>query len=122
MQEVESLVKTTLAEIEKMFSSRSVVGEPMTVEGNIIIPLVSMGFGFGVGGGSGGRKDKSEGTGAVTGAAGGIKPIGAIVVNKDGVQIAQIKGTIGTLADRITDIGAKVIEKRGEKKREKKEE
>lgn len=53
MEHVESLLKTTLAEIERLLSSRTVVGEPMTVEGNTIIPLVAVGFGFGAGGGRG---------------------------------------------------------------------
>lgn len=123
MEDMESLVKTTLAELEKLFSTKSVVGEAMVVEGNTIVPLVSIGFGFAVGGGTGkGAKDKGEGSGALTGAAGGIKPIGAIVVDKDGVRIMQIKGTMASLADRVADIGTKVLDKREEKKQSKKEE
>ena len=33
MEVVENLVKTTLGEIEKVLSTRTVVGEPITVEG-----------------------------------------------------------------------------------------
>ena len=42
MSEVEQLIKTTLSEIERILSTKSVVGEPMTVEGNTIIPLVAI--------------------------------------------------------------------------------
>ncbi len=34
-----------------MLNTKTVVGEPITVEGNILIPLISVGFGFGVGAG-----------------------------------------------------------------------
>ena len=119
MEEVENLVKTTLGEIEKLLTTKSVVGEPMTVEGNTIIPLVSLGFAFGGGGGSGkAQKEKGEGVGAGTGGGGGIKPVGVIVVNKAGVRIEPIKGTAASMADKIAEIVERVIEKRGEKKRE----
>jgi len=56
MADVEQLVKMTLGEIERLLSTKAVVGEPIVVEGNTIIPLVSIGFGFGGGGGTGGAR------------------------------------------------------------------
>ena len=121
MEEVQNLVKISLGEIEKILSTKSVVGEPMTVEDNTIIPLVSIGFAFGAGGGSGkGRKEQGEGTGGGTGGGGGIRPVGVIVVNKEGVRIEPIKRGIAPVAERIADIVARVMEKRGEKKKEEK--
>jgi len=122
MADVEQLIKTTLTEIERILSTKSVVGEPMTVEGNTIIPLVSVGFGFGGGGGTGGQKDKGEGTGSGTGGGGGVKPLGIIVINRDGVRIEPIKGAGASFVSGIGDAVSKVMEKRAEKKEEKKEE
>lgn len=122
MSEVEQLIKTTLNEIERILSTKSVVGEPMTVEGNTIIPLVAIGFGFGGGGGSGGPKDKAEGSGAGTGGGGGIKPIGVIVVNEEGVRVEPIRGKAAGLVESVTEGITKIVEKRREKKDEKKEE
>ena len=63
MAEVESVVRTTLEEIEKVLSTKTVVGEPITIEGNTLIPLISIGFGFGAGAGTGkGEKQKGEGS------------------------------------------------------------
>jgi uncharacterized spore protein YtfJ len=123
MEEVENLIKVCLGEIERMLTTKTVVGEPMTVEGNTLIPLVSIGFAFGGGGGSGkGPKETGEGTGGGTGGCGGIKPVGVIVVNKEGVRIEPIKGTAVSLAEKIADTVDKVMEKRAEaKKAEKKE-
>ena len=123
MGEVESLIKTSLAEIERILTTKTVVGDPMTVEGNTLIPLVSIGFGFGGGGGRGtGPKEKGEGTGGGTGGGGGIKPIGVIIINKDGVKIEPIRGTAASFVERISDVVSKVMEKRGEKKKEEKAE
>jgi len=123
MEEVQNLIKTSLAEIERILTTKTVVGEPMTVEGNTLIPLVSIGFGFGGGGGTGrGPKEKGEGVGGGTGGGGGIKPVAVIVVNKEGVRIEPIKGTAASLAEKVADVVGKVMEKRGEKKREEKRE
>ena len=123
MEEVQNLVKVSLGEIERILSTKSVVGEPMTVEDNTIIPLVSIGFAFGAGGGSGkGRKEQGEGTGGGTGGGGGIKPVAVIVVNKEGVRIEPMKGAVASIGERVADIVAKVMERRGEKKQEQKKE
>ena len=122
MTEVENLIKTTLSEIERILSTRSVVGEPITMEGNTIIPLVSIGFGFGGGGGSGkGDKDTGEGTGTGTGGGGGVKPVGVIIINKDGVRVESIKGGATTFVESVANIVGKAVEKRGAKKEEKQE-
>ena len=125
MAEVESVVKTTLEEIEKVLSTKTVVGEPMTIEGNTLIPLISIGFGFGAGVGSGkGDKQKGEGTGAGTGGGAGVKPVAVIVINKEGVKIEPIMGSMATAIERVGEAVPKAIEKwweRREGKEEKKE-
>ena len=124
MEQVERLIKTTVDEIEKALSTKTVIGEPITIEGNTIIPFVSIGFGFGAGGGSGkgmAQKDRGEGEGIGGGAGGGagVKPLGIIVVNKDGVRIEQLKGAMASTAEKVADVVATVMEKRDEKKQKK---
>ena len=60
---VESLTKTTIEEIEKVLTTRTVVGEPITIEGITLIPLIAAGFAFGAGGGSGKGEAKQKGEG-----------------------------------------------------------
>ena len=62
MEHVESLLKATLTKLERLLSTRTVVGEPIVVEGSTLIPLVAVGFGFGAGGGSG-KGAKKDGRG-----------------------------------------------------------
>jgi len=117
MEDVESLVKTTLGEIEKVLSTKTVVGEPMTIEGNTLIPLISVGFGFGAGGGSGMgmAKQKGEGAGAGTGGGAGVKPVAVIIINKDGVRVEPIMGSMATAIERIGEAVPKSLEKLMEK-------
>ena len=122
MEDVERMFKSATEEIERMLSTKRVVGEPITVEGNTLIPLVSVGFGFGAGGGSGmcpAKADKGDGHGGGTGGGGGIKPIAVIIVNKDGVRLESIKGAAGSLLEKVAETIGKVAQKRGEESSEK---
>lgn len=124
MDDIEKLIKTTLGEIEKVLDAKTVVGEPITIEGTTLIPLMSVGFGFAAGGGAGKgeTKETAEGGGSGSGGGGGVKPIAVIVIDKDGVRIEPIKGGMATaiekLSETIPDIAAKLTEKWGERKKE----
>ena len=124
MEDVEKLIKTTLGEVEKVLNTKTVVGEPITIEGTTLIPLISVGFGFGAGGGSGkgDAKQSGEGAGSGTGGGAGVKPIAMIIVDKDGVRIEPIKGGMATaiekLGETIPAAMGKLTEKWGERKKE----
>lgn len=128
MEEVDGLVKTTLQEIEKVLSTRTVVGEPITIEGATLVPLISVGFGFGAGGGSakGEAKQKGEGVGGGTGGGAWVRPIAVVIVDKQGVRIEPIKGGWSTAIEKIGETVPQMIEKsvekfmerRGERKKE----
>ena len=51
MKDIDDLFGKAIGEIERMLNTETVVREPITVEGNTLIPLISVGFGFGVGAG-----------------------------------------------------------------------
>ncbi len=117
MEDVEKIFKSAIEEIERMLNTKRVVGEPITVDGNTLIPLVSVGFGFGAGGGSGMcpvKADKGEGHAGGTGGGGGIKPIAVIIINKDGVRLESIKGAAGSLLEKVAETIGKVAHNRGE--------
>ena len=124
MDDVEKLVKTTLGEIEKVLDAKTVVGEPIIIEGTTLIPLMSVGFGFAAGGGAGKgeAKEAPEGGGSGSGGGAGVRPIAIIVIDKEGVRIEPIKGGMATaiekLSETIPDIAAKITEKWGEPKKE----
>ena len=124
MEIVESLVKTTLEEIEKVLTTRTVVGEPITIDDKTLVPLISVGFGFGAGGGSGKgeAKQKGEGTGGGTGGGAWVKPIAVIIIDKEGVRIEPIMGGIATTIERLGEAIPNLLEKSMEKWWERKKE
>lgn len=111
MKDVDKLFGTAVNEIERMLNTKTVVGEPIKVEGNTIIPLVSVGFGFGVGGGEGTEPKKGSGTGGGTGGGGGVKPVALIIINKDGVRVESIKGGAASAMEKIAETVAKATGK-----------
>ena len=107
MKDVEKLFGTAVNEIERMLNTKTVVGDPITIEGNTLIPLISVGFGFGVGGGEGTDPGKGSGTGGGTGGGGGVKPVALIIINKDGVRVEPIKGGAASAFEKIAETVAK---------------
>ena len=113
MDIVANLVKTTLEEVEKVLTTRTVVGEPITVEGRTIIPLISIGFGFGAGGGSGKSeaKQKGEGEGGGTGGGAWVRPIAVIIIDKDGVRVEPVNRGLSAAIEKVGDTMPRLMEK-----------
>ncbi len=107
MKDIDNLFGKAIGEIERMLSTKTVVGDLITVEGNNLIPLVSVGFGFGVGAGEGTDPKKGAGSGGGTGGGGGIKPVALVIVNKEGVRVEPIKGAAASLLEKVADVAAK---------------
>ena len=107
MKDIESLFGKAVGEIERILSTKTVVGDPIVVDGNTLIPLISVGFGFGGGGGEGNDPKKGAGTGSGTGGGGGVKPVALVIVNKEGVRVEAVKGAAASLVDKIADVAGK---------------
>ena len=113
MKDIEGLFGKAIGEIERMLSTKTVVGEPITVEGHTLIPLVSVGFGFGVGGGEGNDPKKGAGTGGGTAGGGGVKPVALVIVGKDGVRLESLKGGAASLVEKVVEAAGKFAPARG---------
>lgn len=103
MEDIEKLFDKAVGEIERILNTKTVVGDPITVEGNTLIPLVSVGFGFGVGGGQGTEPKKGSGHGGGTGGGGGVKPVALIVINDDGVRLEPIKSGTASVLEKVAE-------------------
>jgi len=124
MEIVESLTKTTLEEIEKVLTTRTVVGEPITIGDRILIPLISVGFGFGAGGGSGRgeAKQKGEGAGGGTGGGAWVRPCAVVIIEKEGVRVELVRGGLSSAIQSMGESVPKMVEKVAEKWTERKKE
>lgn len=103
MEDIENLFDKAVAEIERMLNTKTVVGEPITIENSTLIPLVNVGFGFGVGAGRCTEAEKCGGHGGGTGGGGGVKPVALIVVNQDGVRVEPIKSGTASVLEKIAE-------------------
>jgi uncharacterized spore protein YtfJ len=103
MEDIGNLFDKAVGEIERMLNTKTVVGEPITIEGNTLIPLVSVGFGFGVGGGQGTEPQKGSGKGGGTGGGGGVKPVALIIINADGVRVEPIKSGTASVLEKVAE-------------------
>lgn len=103
MDDVDKLLKGTVAELEKLLNARNVLGDPIDREGVTVVPIVSYGFGFGSGGG--------EGDKAGAGAGGGIKPVGAIIIDEAGARVEGIHGATTETIGAIARAAEKAIDK-----------
>ena len=107
--EVESMFKTAVEEIERMLNTKSVIGEPITVEGFTLIPMVALGFGFGAGGGEGsggsgkGEAAEGEGKGGGTGGGGGVRPVAIAVIGNGQVNIVPIGSGATSVMEKIVE-------------------
>ncbi len=108
MENIDKLFDKAVTEIERMLNTKTVVGEPIQLEGTTLIPLVSVGFGFGVGGGKGSEPEKGSGQGGGTGGGGGVKPVAMVIVDADGVRVEPIKSGTASVLEKVVDSVSKV--------------
>jgi sporulation protein YtfJ len=103
---VEEMIKTITEEIAEMISTKTVVGEHITIEGRTIIPVTKVSFGFGSGGGEGKKNGKDEGTGAGGGGGAVITPVAFLVMTQDDIKLLTIKdkGALAQLTDVLPDM------------------
>lgn len=114
LEDVETLLKTSADELEKMLSSKTVMGEAATVGDVTIVPLLSAGFWFGAGGlvGKGGETSKAEdeGSGGGTGGAGDVKAVAMLIFDKNGVRVEAMKGSLAQMTEQVREVVPKVEE------------
>ncbi len=122
---VEQIIKEVAGELERIVSTKTVVGESVTAAGKTIIPVTKVTFGFGSGGGEGTENGGKGGSGGGGGAGAKIEPIAFIVISEEDVRLLTISGktdmgkiieAVPELIDSIKSIKSKMSKK--EKKNE----
>ncbi len=105
MEGLAEILKTITGEMQKSLSARTVVGDPISIEGKTVIPLVSVGMGFGAGTGTG---KGQEGVGSGGGGGLGMKPVAVIIADLQGVRVERLKeakqSLVGQLAEALPRI------------------
>ena len=99
----QGVMEALLGGMDKVLSTKTVVGEATTVGDTIILPLVDVSFGVGAGAGVNNTKATSSGAGGM----GGKMTPSAVLVIKDGsVKLVNIKNqdAVTKVLDMIPDI------------------
>ena len=112
MEQPDNMLKTALEEIDRLLTTKTVVGEPIKIGENTIVPLVAVGFGFGGGGGAGEdpKHPGSKGAGSGAGGGAGIRPIALVVIDKDGkIRVEPVRAS-ASIVEKVGDAVVKAVE------------
>ena len=109
---VEETIKEIAGELERIASTKTVVGDPITAADKTIIPISKISMGFGAGGGEG-KREKESGYGGGGGAGAKIEPIAFIVVSKEDTRIFRVseKSDVGKFLEAVPEIVPEIMEK-----------
>jgi len=88
---VEELMKEVVEQLEKLITTRTIVGEPITMAGKTVIPISKVSFGFGSAGGEG-KRDEESGFGGGGGGGAKIEPVTFLVISEDEVKLLSATG------------------------------
>jgi uncharacterized spore protein YtfJ len=101
MEELNSILRTITAEMQKSLSAKTVIGEPITVEGKTVVPLVSIGMGFGAGAGLAKNQSTPGGGG---GGGMGMKPVAVIIIDEQGVRVDSLMPSKLSLLEQLAEV------------------
>ena len=98
--------------MDQVVSSKTVVGEPITIDDTVIVPLVDVSFALGVGASTGDKKDKGSG-----GLGGKIAPTAVLVIKDNTTRLVNIKNqdTMTKLLDMVPDLLDRLKERKEDK-------
>lgn len=94
--------------MDGFLSAKTVVGEPITVNDTIILPLVDVSFGVAAGAGNNDNKNKAAG-----GLGGKMSPSAVLVIHDGITRLVNVKNqdTVSKIIDMVPDIIEKITGK-----------
>jgi sporulation protein YtfJ len=114
---VEELMQEVVEQLEKLVTTRTIVGEPITVAGKTVIPISKVSFGFGSAGGEGKHGEES----GFGGGGAKIEPVAFLLVSEDEVKLLPATGKgidIGKIVEAVPEVVDKIKSMRGKREKE----
>ena len=104
-------IDSLLQRMNGYLSTKTVVGEPITVKDTVIVPLADVQFGIGAGAFA--KPDRTNGAGGVTGK---MSPSAVLVIQNGNARVINIKNqdSVSRLLDMVPDIVNKFTAKNEE--------
>lgn len=113
-------ISATATELERFLTTKTVIGEPMTIGEVTLVPIQAASFGFGGGVSEGGHEEKKgiSANGVGRGAGAWLRPVAVLVIRGSEVEMIPFakQGGLVNLANAIPDIIAKLQEAKAAKK------
>lgn len=112
----EEMIRIAVSELERLISTKNVVGEPVAMGDRVMIPISGYGFGFGGASGkgtAGETQTTAGGEGSGVGAAAGVTPIAVVVLDgtvcgPTGVQVHLLKKK-SELAEVVSTLSSSLV-------------
>lgn len=106
----ESTVSSLFQGMDHFISSKTVVGDAITVGDTIILPLVDVTFGVGAGAGSDEKKNRGAG-----GLGGKISPSAVLVIKDGSIRLVNVKNqdAVTKILDMVPDVVNKFTSGKG---------
>lgn len=105
---IDNLVGSVLSQIREMIKTETVVGDPITVQDVVLIPVSRVSLGFGA---FGGKTENQQGDGEGTGGGVVVDPIAFIAIRGDQVSLITVREEatgVGKIIDMIPGVIDKV--------------
>lgn len=106
---VVDILKGVVGELREIAKSETVIGEPVTIAGKTVIPVVKVSVGFGAGGGQGESEKAGAGFGGGGGGGARIEPVAFIIVDESGASLLPVsKGKWEGIIESIPGLARKI--------------
>lgn len=115
--EFKNTVESLFSGMDSFLTTKTVVGEPITMGETIILPLVDVTFGVGAGAYGNGAKSNAGG-----GLGGKMSPSAILVIGPNGIRLVNVRNqdALTKILDMVPDLADKFVQKDipGETKKE----
>jgi uncharacterized spore protein YtfJ len=121
--ELNNTIGILFEKLEKLLTSKTVIGEPIKIGEATLIPFITTSFGLAAGGGDGYEAKGAHGVGGGSGIGAKISPTAVLVIKGDKTEVIPIKknGGLEKLIDMVPDIVEKVNCSKKDDEKEKEE-
>ena len=109
-----NMLENSIAKIREMLDANSVVGQPITMEGVIIIPISKISVGLGGGGSDFVSKhpnNQENPFGGGVGAGVKVTPVAFLIIKEGNVRMIPVPVPANTTVDRIVEMVPDTLEK-----------
>jgi len=104
----EEIIKEAALELKDLINGKNVLGAPVDLGDQVLIPVSKYGLAFGAGSGKG-----KDGDGSGAGGGGGIEPVALLVIHKgvsgaEGVSFFSLRGE-NAIAQVVRSLGETIV-------------